>query len=77
MSHAIARVFVNDVEIGSLPADQYQHILDAARRNRRLYASQTLNIALTLFRLTTKILRSIPFLLFFIAAFIALTYPVG
>jgi len=40
---SIARVFVNDVEVGSLPLGTYKAILSATKKDWRLYIAQALN----------------------------------
>ena len=42
---AIARVYVNDVEVGSLPLQQYKNIVRSTWRDNRLYLWQVLNLA--------------------------------
>ncbi|WP_051050701.1 hypothetical protein [Metapseudomonas furukawaii] len=42
MSSSIARIHVNGVEVGSIPADTYHAMVQNVRRNRRLYLAWTI-----------------------------------
>lgn len=43
MTSEVARVFVNEVEVGALPAEQYRQIVKDVRRDKRLILAQSLN----------------------------------
>lgn len=66
MSNAIARVYVNDVDIGSLPADQYKNIVIEIRRDRRLWVAQILNLLAVAFRFVAMLMKVLPFFLFYV-----------
>jgi len=60
MSAAIARVYVNNVEVGSLPVEQYQAIVQQARADKRLYVGQALSALNVLYRFLVKALFMVP-----------------
>ncbi|VVE18395.1 MULTISPECIES: hypothetical protein [Pandoraea] len=64
MANAIARVYVNDIEVGALPADQYDKIVNTVRANRRIYVVQAVNYCSVLWRFLTSSLRRVPILWF-------------
>lgn len=64
----IARVTLNDVEIGSVPAETYYGILAAGRRNVRLYLAQAWNLLGCAWRLLLRTLMLQPVVWFTIAA---------
>ncbi|MBU9439112.1 hypothetical protein KTE91_28945 [Burkholderia multivorans] len=65
---AIARVYVNDVEVGALPADQYNRIVKDVRADRRLYVAQAMNYIGFVWRFVAHSLRFVP--IFWFAALV-------
>ena len=63
----IARVYLNDVEVGSLPAVQYQRIVKDAKRDWRLYVLQWLNIIGFSLRCAVMCLRLTPWVWFYLS----------
>lgn len=66
MSIAVARVYVNDVGVGALPADQYKTIVDEIGRDRKIYLAQALNFYGVILRGFSMLLKIVPFMLFYI-----------
>lgn len=58
---SVARVFVNQIEVGTLPAEQYYALVKAARRSRRIWIAQGLNLVATMLRIGVAMLRMVPF----------------
>jgi hypothetical protein len=79
MQNAIARVYVNQVEVGSLPADQYRRIVDEVRSevngDLRLYLAQAFNLARCVARFVIFILEFVPFFCFLTLTLLALATP--
>jgi hypothetical protein len=70
MSTAIARVYVNDIEVGALPADLYKKIVKDVYADRRLYVHQAANYLWAAFRLVANSFQIIPYV-YLIALFLA------
>ncbi len=64
MTKATARVYVNDVEVGALPADQYRRVVADVRRNRWLYVAQLGNLLWALWSFIVMALRMMPIVFF-------------
>jgi hypothetical protein len=75
MSAAIARVFVNSVEVGSLPVEQYQEIVRQTRADKRLYVGQALSALNVLFRFLVKALLMVPVFYFFLFVLLEMGGP--
>lgn len=60
MASSVARVYLNDVEVGSLPSSQYEAIVKDARQDKRLYLRQALNVIATVLRFFINAYRYIP-----------------
>lgn len=73
MSNEIARIYVNDIEVGSLPSHVYRKIVTEAKRDKRLYFAQAMNFILVVLQLTASVFKYIPFtlILFLLLGFIA------
>lgn len=69
--NAIARIFVNQIEVGSLPASQYRYIAKQARRDWRLWVGQLFNLFTVFAQFLAAAIRIIPFVWFI--AFVGLT----
>ncbi|MGL0788774.1 hypothetical protein [Xanthomonas translucens] len=54
---AIARVSINGIDVGSLPADQYRRIVAESRRDWRLWVAQSLAWAAVILRLVSLVLQ--------------------
>ena len=61
LNATVARVYVNQVEVGSLPMDQYRRIVDDVNAevhgDRRLYLAQAFNLVKCAYRVVTLILK--------------------
>ncbi|MBB5546691.1 hypothetical protein [Paraburkholderia fungorum] len=55
---------MNDIEVGALPADQYNSIVKMVRADRRLYVAQAFNYIGATWRLVALSLRYVPILWF-------------
>lgn len=66
MSNAVAKVYVNNVGVGALPANQYKTIVNEIRRDRRLFVAQLLNFLAVVFRFMVINLKVLPFFLFYL-----------
>ncbi|MGY6257273.1 hypothetical protein ACXIVK_27830 [Paraburkholderia caledonica] len=75
MANAIARVYVNDIEVGTLPADQYNKIVKMVRADRRLYVAQAMNYFKVLLRCLFLTIRYVPTALFFALFLFEITSP--
>lgn len=60
MTTEIARIYVNNIEVGALPASQYESIVSDARNDRRIYLRQVLNVLGVLFRFLVTSFEYIP-----------------
>lgn len=56
----IARVYVNDVEVGSIPASHYLMISDSVRSDRNVHLIQVRNICVTAWRLVMESVCQVP-----------------
>jgi len=70
MGTAIARVYVNDIEVGALPADKYKKIVREVRADRRLYVIQAANYLWAAWHFVAHSLRFVP-VFWFIALIVA------
>ena len=61
MDNRIARVFVNNVEVGSLPAEQYWEIYKEAKKDWKNYLLQTFNIIKVITKIFALIIWYIPY----------------
>jgi hypothetical protein len=64
----IAHVYVNNIEVGALPASQYREICTRSRKTWQLYVLQVLNMIKVVLRMSFTAFRDIPWLYFFLAA---------
>lgn len=71
----IARIFVNRIEVGTVPADLYEKIVKQAKRDWRLYVSQGFNLVAVAFRFFVVTLRLTPWLWFIASAGLVLLAP--
>ncbi|MFC7522197.1 hypothetical protein ACFQS6_23980 [Xanthomonas populi] len=60
MSKSIARIYVNGIEVGSLPAETYQEIVKSLHKDRRLYLAWAVAAAGSIVRLLLKFYSSLP-----------------
>lgn len=70
MNSSIARVYVNDVEVGSLPVDTYNNIVKTVRNTPSLYFLWFKSFLLLIFRKVFGYFQAVPFVL--ISAFFLL-----
>lgn len=68
----VARVSVNHVEVGSIPLQQFLDMKKEAKRDWKLYLSQTLNYLYTVYRIAISIIQNIPMVWFAVAFLMAL-----
>lgn len=61
---AIARVYVNNIEVGTIPASQYEKIRQRVRGDWRLYLLQGFNTIKVLIRFSLVAFNQIPWLWF-------------
>ncbi len=71
----IARIFVNRIEVGTVPADLYEKIVKQAKRDWKLYVSQGFNLVAVAFRFFVDTLRLTPWLWFITSAGLAVLAP--
>lgn len=73
MQSGVARVYVNAVEVGSLPTDQYRRIVNETKKDRRIYFRQAVNISFSALRFLIYSFRNIPFawFMFFVVVVLA------
>ncbi|EMA2595200.1 hypothetical protein U2H31_006377 [Pseudomonas aeruginosa] len=60
MKSSIARVHVNGIEVGTLPADTYHQIVKTVRHTRRLYLAWALAAAGLVLRKVFQYIRAMP-----------------
>ena len=72
---SIARVYVNQVEVGSVPEGQYKSIVAASHRNWRLYVLQFFNILTTAYRFLVKTLQFVPVVWFVVFIWVLVIDP--
>jgi hypothetical protein len=72
---AIARVFVNNIEVGSLPAAEYDRLSSAAYGDQRLWAATFLSLLGAVWRILGRTVAAMPAVLLASAATMALVVP--
>lgn len=72
---SIARVYVNHIEVGALPAAQYHAFVQQVRRDWRLHICQGLNVVGAIVRFLLTALRLVPYLWFLLATALILWQP--
>lgn len=60
MKSSIARVHVNGIEVGTLPADTYHQIVKSVKHSRRLYLAWALSACSMVLRKAWKYISGIP-----------------
>ncbi|AMB86010.1 hypothetical protein AWM79_12155 [Pseudomonas agarici] len=60
MTSSIARIHVNGIEVGSLPAETYQAIAKNVRKDRRLYLAWVISAAWAVVRMLLKFYGALP-----------------
>ena len=60
MKSSIARIHVNDIEVGTLPADKYHQIVKSVRHTRRLYLSWAVSATALVLRKFTQFVCAMP-----------------
>lgn len=75
MLNAVAKVYVNNVGVGALPADQYKSIVSDVRRDRRIVVAQVLNIFAVVLRFFERVLKVMPVFLFYMVCIFILFSP--
>lgn len=75
MTSAIARVFVNQVEVGSVPLTMYRELVTIAWKSPRLYIAQIMNLCGVIFKFVTGFLTTLPVLLVGIVGLAAWFWP--
>lgn len=73
MNSRVARVYVNNIEVGSLPADQYEQIIKNSKRNWKNYISQAFNILWVSWRIGVRIILTVP-VIWFMVAFLSVIF---
>lgn len=68
----IARVSVNNVEVGSIPTQQLLALKKEAKRDWKLYLNQTLNYLYTSYSIVINIIQNIPKIWFAVALLLAI-----
>lgn len=63
---AIARVYVNGIEVGSMPVEKHKEIKSESRKVLRLYAYQLLNLSAMVLKMVFLSIKVTPLLLFFV-----------
>jgi hypothetical protein len=63
MTTEIARIYVNNIEVGSLPAYVYRKIVGEVRRDKRLYFAQAMNWIWVAIQIALSMLQYAPFTL--------------
>lgn len=71
----VAHVYVNDIEVGSLPAEQYENIVKQSKRNVWLYVKQIVNLARVTWGLAIYALKSVPWIIFFLFVLASVFVP--
>ncbi len=62
---AIARVYVNGIEVGSMPVEKHKEIKSESKKALRLYAYQALNMSGIVLKMVFLSIRVIPLFWFF------------
>ncbi|WP_429359308.1 hypothetical protein [Paraburkholderia sp. GAS32] len=60
MTNAVARVYVNKIEVGTLPADVYNKIVKDVRADRRLYLGQAWNYICVAYAFLARSILQVP-----------------
>lgn len=72
---SIARVYVNQIEVGALPSAQYRAVVEQTRHDWRLYVQQVFNVAFACLWFLIASFRLVPTLLFIAGAAAAIWVP--
>lgn len=72
---SIARIYVNQVEVGALPASQYHSVVKQIRSDGRLYVLQGFNFVEVLIRFLLATFRLVPSMWFLVAVILAIWAP--
>ena len=75
MTTSIARVTLNGVEVGSLPAETYYTLIAEVRGDSRLYVAQTLNLLGCVWRLAWRTVLVLPATWFTLLAAVVVLSP--
>ena len=75
MSAAIARVFVNNVEVGSLPIETYRNVVSQVKRSHLIYLRQAWNCVEVLVRLVFNFVKTVPSLALLMLVWLAFFEP--
>lgn len=75
MKSSIARVSVNGIEVGSLPADTYHALVKSVRRDRMLYLAWVAAAVKTVGRLLLRFYLGLPRVIGVLVLFIAAVSP--
>ncbi|WP_148709737.1 hypothetical protein, partial [Pseudomonas syringae group genomosp. 3] len=75
MSSSIARIHVNGVEVGSLPAEVYNSMVSTARQDRRLYLAYAFRGVGLIVRLLARSIVAVPGFLLLAFSFLVLVDP--
>ncbi len=62
---AIARVYVNGIEVGSMPVEKHKEVRSESKKVLRLYAYQFLNLSGIVLKMIFLSIRAVPLFLFF------------
>lgn len=62
---AIARVYVNGIEVGSMPVEKHKQIKSEAKKTLELYVKQAINLFVVVVNMVSISIRIIPLFLFF------------
>ncbi|MFZ6774572.1 hypothetical protein ACO0LB_17855 [Undibacterium sp. SXout7W] len=64
MTSSIARVFINHVEVGSVPLDTYRDLVAGSWKTPRLYLAQMLNLLYVIIKFGIGFVTALPVLVF-------------
>lgn len=75
MHHDVAHVFVNNIEVGSLPVCEYQQLVKSVRKSKRLYVIQLFNWLVVAMRCGGELLIMLPVYLVGLMVCVAFVAP--
>lgn len=75
MNTSIARVWVNDIEVGSLPLATYKAVQESVKREKRLYLAFAWEFLCAFFRAFGALFRNVPWVTFALLMAMALFDP--
>lgn len=75
MAKGIARIFINEIEVGSMPRDQYLEIVAEAKKTPGRFLEYIKQFAKLLGRIAVRSARLLPYVIFLIAGILAVSSP--